>query len=106
MKTYYDLKKEERKNYYKEFKKTPVGKELNFRSICILIITVACWFVAGFVSGYQDGSGAVLTQETELFINAMYMLALVGLLIYTGFTAYVNINFSGWLKNKHDIKRW
>lgn len=106
MKNYYDLTKKERDNYLKEFKKSPVGKEMNFRKICILIITFACWIIGGFVSGLQDGSGTVVARETEIFIGSMAMLALFGLLIYSGFTAYMNINFTAWLKNKYDIKRW
>ena len=51
MKTYYDLTLEEREKYRKEFKSTPVGKELysNFYWTIIVLIIVA--FVYGSLQG-------------------------------------------------------
>ena len=93
MKTYYDLTNEEKKKYEKEFKKTPIGKDMNIRKIMVDVLSTVI-IVVVFLIDYQ--------METN-FSTASFFCAL---LIDVVYKAYFNLNFTAWLKNKHDIKRW
>jgi len=93
MKTYYDLTNEEKKKYEKEFKKTPIGRDMNIRKIIVHILATAI-IVLVFLIDYQ--------METN-FSTGLFFCAL---LIDVAYKAYFNLNFTAWLKNKHDIKRW
>lgn len=105
MKNYYELKKSDRQKYLKEFRKTPVGKEMNFRLICCWIITFAFWFVSGYVFGLTEDID-VFTKEATLFMNIMDILAIFGFVFSSLYSAYLNFNFTAWLKNKYEIRRW
>ena len=96
MKTYYDLSKQERKDYMKEFKQTPVGKEINIGYTLISILTLILFIATDFLT-YSNAELAA-----RLSIYALILMIAVDLI----FTLYININFTAWLKNKHNIKRW
>lgn len=93
MKTYYDLTNKEKREYLKEFKKTPVGKDMNIRRIIADIITTTI-LVLFFVIDW--------TYETNIF-NIIFVCSCIIEILYN---TYFNLNFTAWLKNKHDIKRW
>jgi len=105
MTTYYDLTSEEREKYRKEFKKTPVGKELysNFywTIIVLIIIAFAYGSLQGNIFDFENISSALTTMFN--WTSLMVVIAALFVLIYY---AYLNINFSCWLKNKYKIKRW
>lgn len=106
MKTYYDLTKKERKEYEKEFKKTPVGKDLNSNKVLFEVILGVFFFVYGFVIGFTSGVEEFLDQSSLMLTNLLEVLFYIMLLISSAYNFYVNINFTAWLKNKYDIKRW
>jgi len=100
MKTYYDLTAKEKKTYVKEFKKTPVGKEMNTNRIFLVVlfvIAISIDFLFGFLfteTEYNAMENLILASQTFTFaISFIY-------------NAYFNINFTAWLKNKYEIKRW
>jgi hypothetical protein len=97
MKTYYDLSKSERKNYLKDFKKTPVGKEINEGHVLLNILAFIV-FVASFILSYYEVSDTL----SEIFWIIFVLCAIIDAFIMF----YENVNFTAWLKNKHDIKRW
>lgn len=96
MKTYYDLTKKERGEYLKEFKKTPVGKEmkmtlnLSFFAFLAFIILESVFVSFGY-------------NEYGNFFDVASWVA-IGLSIL--YEIFIDINFTAWLKNKYDIKRW
>lgn len=85
MKTYYDLTSKEKNEYLKEFRKTPGGKDIFIGQI---IINILCVFITVLLA----------------FVASPYYLFF--LLLSGVYNIYVDILFSCWLKNKHDIKRW
>ena len=93
MKNYYDLTSQEKKKYENEFKKTPVGKDMYIEGTILYIITsiMVCLFL------YMDFK-----------INSNYSASVmcIAFVINTVYKAYLNINFTAWLKNKYEIKRW
>lgn len=89
MKTYYDLTSKEKKEYLKEFRKTPGGKDIFIGQIIINALFV---FLAGFFTSFYH----------EAILN-IYLLVLLFPIVYD---IYVDVLFSCWLKNKYDIKRW
>lgn len=105
MKTYYDLTSEEREKYKKEFKTTPVGRELYSIFYWTVIILIAVGFIYGYLQGtifnFENISDALTTMFNWSLL--MIILALLSCLVYY---TYININFSCWLKNKYKIKRW
>lgn len=92
--TYYDLENKEKKKYEKEFKKTPVGKEINHRKIIIEVLMLSIDLFLIFCEFY-------LKIEND-FSDVWLFTFLVFIISYI----YFDINFTAWLKNKHDIKRW
>ena len=100
MKIYYDLETKEREKYVEEFKKTPVGNKMNKTKIAIDIIWLI--FIIAMVAT------EILFAESEfdsiflIFSAAQFLTLLVGGV----YSVYFNINFTAWLKNKYDIKRW
>lgn len=101
MKTYYDLTSKEKGKYIDEFKKTPGGKGL-FETRAILIILTAIIYIGVMIlSIYEEESNLVLSQfeAIENFGGFMIVLTIT-------YSTYFNINFTSWLKNKYDIKRW
>ena len=92
--TYYDLEKKEKKKYEKEFKKTPVGKEITHRKIIIELLMLAidvfllfCIFYLKIENDFSD---------VWLFTFFVFLISYI----------YYDTNFTAWLKNKHNIKRW
>ena len=98
MKTYYDLTKEERKRYSKEFKQTPIGKQINSKLNLSCISAVLCCFIGGFIEGYG--------YKNEFAINLFLIIAIFEALSIIVLSIYNNLSFSFWLKLKYDIKRW
>lgn len=99
MKTYYDLTAKEKKTYVKEFKKTPVGKEMNTNRIfldVLFFIAISIDFLFGLFTEteYIAMENLILASQTFTFAIAFI------------YDAYFNINFTAWLKNKYEIKRW
>lgn len=101
MKTYYDLTSKEKGKYIAEFKKTPGGKSLFERRAFLIILALIFYFGIGLLSIYEEEANLVVSQfETiENFAGFMIILAIA-------YSTYFEINFTSWLKNKHDIKRW
>ena len=93
MKTYYDLTKEEKQKYVKEFKKTPVGKDMNIKRTIVNLVTTIIVILFLVIDVYY---------ETNLYTSILFFVFLIDFINET----YFNINFTSWLKNKHDIKRW
>ena len=93
MKTYYDLTNQEKSKYEKEFRKTPVGKDMYIRRIIADILATAIVILV-FLIDYQ--------METN-FSTGLFFCTLLLVVVYK---VYYNVNFTAWLKNKHDIKRW
>ena len=93
MKTYYDLTKEEKQKYVKEFKKTPVGKDMNIKRFIVNLVTTTIVILFLVIDIYY---------ETNLYTSIFFFAFLINFINET----YFNINFTSWLKNKHDIKRW
>ena len=89
MKTYYDLTSKEKKAFLDEFKKTPGGKN-------IFITQIIVNFLFSLLS-------LILTFEYSESIFSYYLFILFIPLVYD---IYVDIMFSCWLKNKHNIRRW
>lgn len=92
MKTYYDLTIDQRKKYLIEFKKTPIGKDIYIKRLIMDFvgsILLICIFLTGFLTDDYD------------FIGGIVLISLVD-----AYHIYFNLNFTAWLKNKHDIKRW
>ena len=89
MKTYYDLTSKEKKEYLNEFRKTPGGK-----SIYIAQVIINCLF--SFLTLFL----------TIVYSKSIFNYYLFILLFPVVYDIYVDILFSCWLKNKHDIKRW
>lgn len=102
MKTYYDLTREERKNYEKEFKKTPGGKEMNRTLLCIEIPTTLIIILEIVINCI----GPKKIHNYDGISELLNILFWVGFIIEIFYTIYFKICFSSWLKNKHDIKRW
>lgn len=92
MKTYYDLTIDERKKYLKEFKKTPVGRDLYIEK-SIMAIVAGVLLIVIFLLGF-------LTDDFD-FIGSILLIVMIEV-----YNIYFNLNFTAWLKNKHDIKRW
>lgn len=105
MKIYYDLTSEEREKYRKEFKSTPVGKELysNFHWTIIVLIIIASLYggLQGSIFDLENISSALTTMFYSS--SLMVVIALLSCLVYY---VYININFSCWLKHKYKIKKW
>lgn len=89
MKTYYDLTSKEKKEYLKEFRSTPGGKDIYIGQIIINFIFSVLTLLLVFA-------------YSESFSNYYFFV----LLFPVVYDVYVNILFSCWLKNKYDIKRW
>lgn len=92
MKTYYDLTIDERKKYLKEFNKTPIGKDIYIEKIImdlVVSILLFCIFLSSFLTDDYD------------FVGGIILISLI-----EAYHIYFNLNFTAWLKNKHDIKRW
>jgi len=98
MKTYYDLTKEEIKKYSKEFKQTPIGKQINSKLNLSCLGAIICLFIGGFIEVYG--------YENKLNINLFLIMSIFEALSITVLSAYNNLSFSSWLKLKYDIKRW
>ena len=101
MKTYYDLTSKEKGNYIDEFKKTPGGKSL-FETRAVLIILTAIIFVGVIIL-------SIYTEETSSMMDKLELIEKYAtfMLVFTiAYSTYFNINFTSWLKNKHEIKRW
>ena len=93
MKTYYDLTSKEKREYLKEFKKTPGGADAYYKKGFITLIGIAFIFFITFWSFYG--------------LEDNYTLSFLITSIITGaYNIYFDIVFSCWLKNKHNIKRW
>lgn len=101
MKTYYDLTNKEKSKYIDEFKKTPGGKDLFGWRAFFIILTAIILVVVVALSIYEEEAKIVIS-EMELIEN--FCGFIIGLTIV--YSIYLNINFTGWLKNKYDIKRW
>lgn len=104
MKTYYDLKDKELKDYRKEFRKTEQGKKIYYTkillNICFILATIGL-----FSSGYLSASANNPDSYSQLisdFDRIFTFIAIVDVI----FELYFGINFSSWLKNKHQINRW
>jgi len=95
VKTYYDLTNKEKKEYLKEFKQTPTGKDMNIVNISIQTIG----FIFMILMLYYD----FILSTYDSVVTVMF---LISLLIEFLYSTYFNINFTAWLKNKHKIKRW
>ena len=93
MKTYYDLTVKEKREYLKEFIKTPGGGDCYLTNIFIQFICIAFIFFITFWSfnGIED-------NYTISFLITSVIIGLSKI--------YFDIVFSCWLKNKHNIKRW
>lgn len=101
MKTYYDLTSKEKGKYIDEFKKTPGGKSL-FETRAILIILTAIIYIGVMALSIYEEEAKIVISEIETIENfAGFMIVLT--IVYS---TYFNINFTAWLKNKHEIKRW
>lgn len=101
MKTYYDLTSKEKGKYIDEFKKTPGGKNL-FETRAVLIILTAIIYIGVMaLSIYAEESSIAINKMGAIEDFAGFMIILTIL-----YSTYFNINFTSWLKNKHDIKRW
>lgn len=101
MKTYYDLISKERDKYMDEFKNTPVGKDL-FKTRAILIVLTSIILVGVMVLGiYLEETNSVINnlEKMENFAGFMLIFNII-------YSVYFNINFTSWLKNKHNIKKW
>ena len=92
MKLYYDLTNNEISNYQKEFIKTPVGKKMNI----IRMMMDTLWLVC-----------LILSFIPELLNFSHYLFfSMIMIIIIASYEIYFNINFTAWLKNKYNIKRW
>lgn len=105
MKTYYDLTKKERSNYKKEFKETPVGKEMHFTYYCILVLVMVFAGMWGFSSGLISAA-QVVNNDFQMFNNIMGVIAIALVIIGTLWECYVEVSFTSWLKYKYDIKKF
>ncbi|MBQ7136466.1 MAG: hypothetical protein IJO43_00630 [Bacilli bacterium] len=93
MKTYYDLSLSEKKKYKKEFKSTPGGKDIWIQLTIIQLLSIAFLATCIFID----------TQTNSYFsINVLFII----ILVEEACKLVFNINFTAWLKNKHNIKRW
>jgi len=93
MKTYYDLTISEKKKFKKEFKKTPGGKDICVQLTIIQLLSIAIFATCIFID----------TRTNSYFsINALFIIVLVEEVC----KLVLNINFTAWLKNRHNIKRW
>lgn len=102
MKTYYDLTDVEKKNYEKEFKKTPGGKTMNKYLIIIEIIDalfVTLYFIVQF-------SLPLDTYNYDGILDVTSIISWGSIFISIVYNTYFQICFCSWLKNKYDIKRW
>lgn len=101
MKTYYDLTSKEKGKYIDEFKKTPGGKTLFEARAIYIILTVIVYVVVVGLSIYEEETGTMINymESIENFAGFMIILTIV-------YSTYFNVNFTSWLKNKYDIKRW
>ncbi len=102
MKTYYDLKKEEKKDYEKEFKKTPGGKSMNEHLIIAGIVS-SLFFILDLIVVVMLPSD---TYNYDAICGVTNILFWVSFLVEIAYNTYFQICFCSWLKNKHDIKRW
>ena len=90
MKTYYDLTSKEKREYLKEFTKTPGGSDLNISRAIIDFVCMAMLLIF------------IMSETiTENYLFELFLLIIPGI-----YNIYFNISFSCWLKNKHNIKRW
>lgn len=103
MKTYYDLTRKEREKYLDEFKKTPVGKEYNQNSKLIFVIASILLGISIFISCLTSD---ITSDKVNLFVDWIGTLGFLVFIIYDVYLIYINVNFTSWLKNKYDIKRW
>ena len=101
MKTYYDLTSKEKGNYIDEFKKTPGGKSLFETRAFLIILTAIIYIVVIVLSIYAEETNKLLDKIDLIEKYATFMIVMTIL-----YSTYFNINFTSWLKNKHDIKRW
>ena len=82
-------------------KKTPGGKNL-FEARAVLLIFAAIIFIGSIISGiYADETSSMATQLELIDQFSLFMIV-----VAVVYSTYFNINFTAWLKNKHDIKRW
>ena len=101
-KTYYDLTKEEKKKYEKEFSKTSLGKVVYNIATAVQIFTLLMevFFV---VLLFVDSS--ILLEDPKFMLIYIFMLIVISVINWIP-CVYLNINFSCWLKNKYGINRW
>ena len=104
MKTFYELEKAERDKYLQEFKKTPVGKDMNILLGLYHVLTVVFFVLWGYLEGFSNELKQ--DQEFSWLINAIGVFTALSFFISILYQFYLNFNFTAWLKNKYDIKRW
>lgn len=105
MKTFYDLTRKERKEYKKEFKTTPVGKEIH--SVYFYLCALAFWFlfILAGIQGVIDRE-KIVNEGLQQFCYGMGIFIIILVVIVNLWRFYENICFSSWLKYKHKINRW
>lgn len=101
MKTYFDLSNKEKDKYMYEFKKTPGGKNLFEVRVILIILTVIIYIGVSALSIYGEETNSVINNLSKIedFAGFMILLTIV-------YSTYFKINFTSWLKNKYEIKRW
>ena len=72
---YYNLTKEQYKEYAKKFNKTVIGKQYSQDKITSLIIGCILWGVAGFLVGYNSVEALTISlTEIGLFLVGGFVL--------------------------------
>ncbi len=107
-KNYFNLTKKERKDYYKEFKKTPIGFEVSIISRAINgvlymfgVVTIALLVALAFFGKEDIEFGYTIIN---ISVNGLILYLLV-LFLYLFNKFYVEYNFSKWLKLTHKIEK-
>ena len=102
VKTYYDLEKNDILKYEKEFKETPGGHNINAISTGIAIAAFGVLLLALIIQVFLEIKN-IDTSDYLGFLLPLYLVSIITALVDIW---YYTKNFNGWLKNKHNIKRW
>lgn len=97
LKTYFDLTSKDREKYRDDFVKTSVGKSLfDLKNKVFIVFSVLFVLYVLMVLFIGDNVAVIVIEKVLYFVFFAFLFSWI----------YFDLNFSAWLKNKHDIKRW
>lgn len=104
MKSYYELKEKEVKNYEKEFRKTPGGSKsyTNYMILNVVSKLLFVFYIVVFI--YTILANNTDNSNFNFYIGIIAVLILIVAAI-VGNEYYYGKAFSSWLEIKHEIKK-